>query len=85
MELGEIFFENGDLSLACSKVACDNLEIALGFQFFLGSDRGWDELFINVPEVVIVLGEEDFDVLLSQDVHRAEWRLLQTVGQTRDS
>ena len=54
MMVSRRFFENGDLSLACYKVACDNLEIALRVRFS-GSD---------VHEVILGLGGEVLDVLL---------------------
>ena len=38
LELGEIIFDSGYLSLACYQVACDNLEITYGVRFLLGSD-----------------------------------------------
>ena len=45
---------------------------------------GGDKIFINVHEVIVGLGGEVLDVLLSQNDRSAKRRLLQTVGQTRD-
>ena len=56
--LGELFLDGGDFSLASNKGACDNMEITLCVSLLLGNNRGRDVLGIDVPDVVVGLGEK---------------------------